>query len=204
MPTYEELLEHAKKELPETSTSLERFQVPEAVVLLEGQITVLRNFADIADAINRKPKDLFAFLLKELGTSGSLEGRRALFKGRLSADKINKRILSYVDEYVLCAECNRPDTHIVKEGRIAILQCDACGARRSLRVIKKAAKTEEPILQVGKTYEVMIQDIGKKGDGVARRENYVIYVPGTTKGIVVKIEVEKIVGNVAFAKLAPE
>ena len=50
----------------------------------------------------------------------------------------------------------------------------------------------------------MIQDIGKKGDGVARRENYVIYVPGTTKGIVVKIEVEKIVGNVAFAKLAPE
>ena len=204
MPTYEELLEHAKKELPETSTSLERFQVPEAVVLLEGQITVLRNFADIADAINRKPKDLFAFLLKELGTSGSLEGRRALFKGRLSADKINKRILSYVDEYVLCAECNRPDTHIVKEGRIAILQCDACGARRSLRVIKKVAKTEEPILQVGKTYEVMIQDIGKKGDGVARRENYVIYVPGTTKGIVVKIEVEKIVGNVAFAKLAPE
>ncbi|MEE9164592.1 MAG: translation initiation factor IF-2 subunit beta [Thermoplasmata archaeon] len=204
MPTYEELLEHAKKELPETSPSLERFQVPEAVILLEGQITVLRNFADIADAINRKPKDLFAFLLKELGTSGSLEGRRALFKGRLSADKINKRILSYVDEYVLCAECNRPDTHIVKEGRIAILQCDACGARRSLRVIKKAAKTEEPILQVGKTYEVMIQDIGKKGDGVARRENYVIYVPGTTKGIVVKIEVEKIVGNVAFAKLAPE
>ncbi len=204
MPTYEELLKHAKKELPETSTSLERFQVPEAVILLEGQITVLRNFADIADAINRKPKDLFAFLLKELGTSGSLEGRRALFKGRLSADKINKRILSYVDEYVLCAECNRPDTHIVKEGRIAILQCDACGARRSLRVIKKAAKTEEPILQVGKTYEVMIQDIGKKGDGVARRENYVIYVPGTTKGIVVKIEVEKIVGNVAFAKLAPE
>ncbi len=204
MPTYEELLEHAKKELPETTISLERFQVPEAVVLLEGQITVLRNFADIADAINRKPKDVFAFLLKELGTSGSLEGRRALFKGRLSADKINKRILSYVDEYVLCAECNRPDTHIVKEGRIAILQCDACGARRSLRVIKKAAKTEEPILQVGKTYEVMIQDIGKKGDGVARRENYVIYVPGTTKGVVVKVEIEKIVGNVSFAKLVPE
>lgn len=204
MPTYEELLERVKKELPETSTSRERFQVPEAEVLLEGQITVLRNFADIAGAINRKPQDVFAFLLKELGTSGSLEGRRALFKGRLSADKINKRILSYVDEYVLCAECNRPDTHIVKEGRIAILQCDACGARRSLRVIKKAAKTEEPILQTGKTYEVMIQDIGKKGDGVARRENYVIYVPGTTKGVVVKIEVEKIVGNVAFAKLVPE
>ncbi|MEE9164489.1 MAG: translation initiation factor IF-2 subunit beta [Thermoplasmata archaeon] len=204
MPTYEELLERVKKELPETSTSRERFQVPEAEVLLEGQITVLRNFADIADAINRKPQDVFAFLLKELGTSGSLEGRRALFKGRLSADKINKRILSYVDEYVLCAECNRPDTHIVKEGRIAILQCDACGARRSLRVIKKAAKTEEPVLQVGKAYEVMIQDIGKKGDGVARRENYVIYVPGTTKGVVVKIEVEKIVGNVAFAKLVPE
>ncbi|MFQ6012746.1 MAG: translation initiation factor IF-2 subunit beta [Thermoplasmata archaeon] len=204
MPTYEELLERVKRELPETSISRERFQVPEAEVLLEGSTTVLRNFADIADAINRKPQDIFAFLLKELGTSGSQEDRRALFKGRIAAEKINKRIQSYVEEYVLCAECNRPDTRIVKEGRIAILECDACGARRSLRVIKKAVKTEEPILQVGKVYEVMIQDIGKKGDGVARRENFVIYVPGTTKGVVVKIEVEKIVGNVAFAKLVQE
>jgi translation initiation factor 2 subunit 2 len=204
VPSYEELLKRVKKALPETAAAKERFRVPEAEVLPEGATTVLRNFADICDAINRDPQQVFAFLLKELGTAGSLEDRRVLFKGRLSEDQINSRIRAYVEEYVLCAECNRPDTHIVKEGRIAILHCDACGARRALRAVKKATRAEEAVLQEGKVYELMIQDIGKKGDGLAKRGDYVIYVPGTTKGAVVKAQIEKIVGKMAFAKLARE
>lgn len=204
MSSYEELLRRVKEGLPETTGGKERFQVPEPDVLLEGSTTVLRNFADICDVINRDPQQVFAFLLREFGTAGSLEDRRALFKVRLSQEQVNGRIRSYVEEYVLCAECDRPDTHIVKEDRIAILQCDACGARRALKAVKKVAKVEEAVLQEGKVYELMIQDIGKKGDGLAKRGNFVIYVPGTTKGSVVKARIEKIVGTMAFAKLVRE
>jgi translation initiation factor 2 subunit 2 len=49
-----------------------------------------------------------------------------------------------------------------------MLECDACGARRPVKAVKKAAKVEEAPLVEGKVYELMIQDIGKKGDGIAK------------------------------------
>ncbi len=204
MPTYEELLKRAKKDLPSTTAAKDRFQVPDVDVLLEGSTTVLRNLADICDAINRDPQQVFAHLIRELGTSGTLDDRRALFKGRISPEKISERVQSYVEEYVVCSECGRPDTHLIKEDRIAILRCDACGAHRPLKVIKRTAKAEEEAVQEGKVLEVMIQDIGKKGDGIARKEKYVIYVPGTTKGSIVKVHIDKVVGTLAFGKVVRE
>lgn len=202
MPTsYQDLLKRAKENLPADTATKDRFQVPEAEVLQEGATTVLRNFADICDTINRDPQQVFAYLLRELGTMGSLDQRRALFKGRLSADQINDRVHSYVEEYVICSECGRPDTHLIKEDRIAILRCDACGAHRPLKVVKRVAKAEEPLLQEGKVVEAMIQDIGKKGDGIARLDKYIIYVPGTAKGSQVKVQIEKVVGTVAFGRV---
>ncbi|MFQ5837962.1 MAG: translation initiation factor IF-2 subunit beta [Thermoplasmata archaeon] len=202
MPTYQDLLKRVKEALPATATTRDRFQVPEAEVLQEGNTTVLRNFADICDAINRDPQQVYAYLLRELGTAGTMDDRRVIFKGRISADKVNSRVKSYVEEYVLCMECGRPDTRIIKEDRIAILECDACGARRPLKVVKKVTKVEEEGIQEGLVYEVMIQDIGKKGDGIAKKDKYIIYVPGTTKGAIVKVKIEKVVGTIAFGKVA--
>ncbi len=202
MPTYQDLLKRAKEALPHTEAAKDRFQVPKADVLLEGSTTVLRNFADICDVINRDPSQVFAYLLREIGTAGTMDDRRALFKGRIGATQIDERIDSYVEEYVLCSECGRPDTRIIKEDRIAILECDACGARRPLKVVKRVTKVEEEGLQAGNVYEVMIQDIGKKGDGIAKKDKYVIYVPGTAKGAIVKVRIDKVVGTVAFGKVA--
>jgi translation initiation factor 2 subunit 2 len=118
-------------------------------------------------------------------------------------EQIEKRIREYVDDYVLCAECTRPDTRIVKEGRVMLLECDACGARRPVTV-RKVGKVEEAALSEGKVYEVMISDIGKKGDGVAKMDKYVIFVPGTTKGAIVKVKIDKIVGTMAYAQVVRE
>ncbi|MCK4455840.1 MAG: TRAM domain-containing protein, partial [Thermoplasmata archaeon] len=65
-------------------------------------------------------------------------------------------------------------------------------------------REEEAPLVEGKVYEVMIQDIGKKGDGIAKKDKYIIYVPGTAKGSIVKIRIDKITGNIAFATLSRE
>src|SRR5438445_10348215 len=85
-----------------------------------------------------------------------------------------------------------------------MLECDACGARRPVKAVKKAAKVEEAPLVEGKVYELMIQDIGKKGDGIAKLDKYVIYVPGTAKGAIVKVYIEKIAGTVAFGRVTRE
>src|SRR2546428_7952017 len=81
-----------------------------------------------------------------------------------------------------------------------MLECEACGARRPVKAIKKPAKVEEKILEEGKVYEGMIQDVGKKGDGIARREPYIIYGPRPAKRSVVKGYIEKIAGTVAFGR----
>ena len=201
---YDSLLKRAKEAMPKPVTGGERFQVPEPDLIVEGKTTVLRNFLEITEAINRSPIQVLQYLLRELGTAGAQEDRRVVFKGKVTTQQVAERLKAYIDTYVMCSECNRPDTRLVKEDRVAILECDACGARRPVKVVKKAAKVEEAALAEGKVYEVMIQDIGKKGDGIAKKDKYVIYVPGTAKGSIVKVFIEKIAGTVAFGHIHRE
>jgi len=202
---YESLVKRARDKLPEEISKHERFQVPEADVLMEGKSTVLRNFMDIAETIRREPNQLLQYLLRELGTAGTQQGRRVVFKGKVGGKQVDDRVKSFIETFVLCSECDRPDTHLIKDGRTLVLECEACGAHRPVKV-RKTAKTQETkaLLEEGKVYEVMIQDVGRKGDGVAKIDKYVIYVPGTTKGAVVKIHIEKISGTVAFARMVRE
>jgi len=201
---YASLLTRAKSQLPQSISVHERFQVPAADILLEGKTTVLRNFEEICQAINRDGQVVLQYLLREIGTAGALEGRRVVFKGKVTPLQVDDRIRSYVEAYVLCSECSRPDTRLVKEDRVAILECDACGARRPVKAVKKTAKVAEAALEENKVYEVMIQDIGKKGDGIAKKDKYVIYVPGTAKGLIVKVYIEKISGTIAFGRIHRE
>lgn len=201
---YKTLLARAKSKLPKSISQHERFNIPEPDVLIEGKTTVLRNFGEIADAIRRNPTQVLAYLLREIGTAGSLDGNRVIFKGKVTTHQIEDRIKEYVDTYVLCSECNRPDTRLVKDDRVLILECDACGAHRPVHVRKVAKAPEAEAIEEGKVYELMIQDVGKKGDGVAKKDRFIIYVPGTTKGSIVKIRIDKVVGTVCFGSVVRE
>jgi translation initiation factor 2 subunit 2 len=199
---YQNLLKRARDKLPKKVSEHSRFQIPELDILIEGKTTVVRNFADIADAINRDPADILAYLLKELGTAGTSEGKRVIFKGKVQTDQLKERIKSYVATYVLCSECERPDTKLIKDGRILILECDACGAHRPVKVRKGGRGPEAvPTIEVGKTYDLMIQDVGRKGDGMAKKGDFIIYVPGTAKGAQVKVIIENVSGTIAFGKV---
>jgi len=48
------------------------------------------------------------------------------------------------------------------------------------------------------TYDLTIKDVGRKGDGVAYFDKYIVYVPGAVKGSMIKVKIEKISGTVAF------
>ena len=72
------------------------------------------------------------FLLNELGTAGKIVGDRVIFQGRFSRDEVERQIQRYMDEYVLCWECKKPDSHFEKLERVWVLKCDACGAIRPI------------------------------------------------------------------------
>jgi len=200
---YLSLLDRAKEELPETVEDHERFSVPEADVLQEGKITVVRNFIDISEALRRDPQHVLQFLLRELGTPGNIEGRRVVFKAKLSPAQIADRIQNYTDTFVMCSECGLPDTHMLKEGRTLILECEACGAKRPVNV-RKTIKSDANAVKEGEIYEIFIHDVGRKGDGVGKIQDYLVIIPGTVKGTTVKAKITNISGKTAFGTVTQE
>lgn len=201
MNDYLEYLDRAQSKLPEIRGSGERFVVPEPKLLTEGKTTVFENFAAIADKLNREPEHLLKFLLRELGTAGKFDGTRASFNGRFSSSLVAEIIEAYLKEYVTCSECGRPDTHLIKVERILTLRCDACGAHRPVTKRQVSVIVKEDAIKEGDSYDVTINAVGRKGDGIAKKDKYTIYVPGVKKGDIVKIKIKKITGNLAFADL---
>ncbi len=203
MTDYESLLKRARDDLPEIVSDHSRFSTPTAEIIYEGKITVLRNFAEIAGLLHRKPEHLLAYLLRELGTAGSQEGRRVIFKGRLMERKIQERIEDYTNSFVLCSECNRPDTHLEREGKTLTLRCEACGGHRPVKANKPGAnRPTKRAPSEGDVVEVQITNVGKKGDGMARMNNFIIFVKGASRGSTVKVKIDRVVGKIIQASLA--
>ena len=201
MDDYLAGLDRAMKKMPASRESKERFVIPSVKVFYEGKTTVLENFGAIADTLNRDPEHLMKFLLQEMGTAGKIEGSRGIFQGKFGESAIARQIESYFEEYVVCTECRLPDTHLTKNDRVLMLRCDACGAHRPVSKQQAAMHlVKEAALKEGETYEVRIEAVGSKGDGIAKKDKYTIYVPGTVKGDIVKIKIKKITGNLAFSE----
>jgi len=57
--------------------------------------------------------------------------------------------------------------------------------------------TPAPV-EVGKEYDVKIEDIAREGDGIARVEGFVIFVADTKVGDAVHIKVDKVMRRFAI------
>jgi translation initiation factor 2 subunit 2 len=133
---YDKLLNRSIESLPEKLTSKDRFEMPRGMVFYEGNTTILKNFSEIASDLNREPQHLLSYLLKEVGTAGEADGERAIFQGKIPEVKVLDRIREYVERYVLCRECDRPDTKLIKKNRTLLLKCEACGAVHPVKTRK--------------------------------------------------------------------
>jgi translation initiation factor 2 subunit 2 len=199
---YNKLLKKVIDSTPKREVVEDRFKLPKAEIFYEGNTTVIKNFDKISDAVNREPDLILKYLLGGLGTAGEQDGGRVVFQGKIPARGIQDKLKDYIDTYVMCSECNRPDTHLVKQGRTVLIRCDACGAFRSVKSRrKKTVQQPSEVLKEGNTYDLTIKDIGKKGDGIAYFDKYTIYVTGAVKGSMVKVKIEKISGTVAFGRI---
>ena len=130
---YRALLDRAYSQLPEQVTSYERWTVPRPDVRIVGRRTVIMNFKEIADELRRDPEHLLKFLSGEMATLANFDGTRAVFQGRFRTDSIRNLFEVYTNRYVVCPVCKRPDTRVVRDRRLWFLQCEACGARSSIR-----------------------------------------------------------------------
>ncbi|CAM6113907.1 unnamed protein product [Calypogeia fissa] len=139
---YDELLGRVfnilRENNPELAGEKRRTIMRPPQVLREGtKKTVFVNFMDLCKTMHRQPEHVMAFLLAELGTSGSLDGQqRLVVKGRFAPKNFEGILRRYVNEYVMCNGCKSPDTILTKENRLFFLRCEQCGCSRSVAPIK--------------------------------------------------------------------
>ena len=108
-------------------------EIPKVVGHIQGNMTVISNFKQIALGLRRPPEHMLKFILKELAAPGDLKPKGLLIGTKVAASKVNEKIRQYAQEFVLCSECGKPDTKIDKEGQFAYMKCQACGAKKPVK-----------------------------------------------------------------------
>ncbi len=133
MEDYEKLLDDAYEKVKIVGGSDERFEIPPIQGFFQGKKTILTNFFQIASHIRREPEHILKFLTKELATKAIIEGEKIVINMKVSSKKINPKMQQYAEEFVLCKECKKPDTELIKEGKQTLIHCLACGAKHPVR-----------------------------------------------------------------------
>ena len=58
-----------------------------------------------------------------------------------------------------------------------------------------------PPVKVGEELDVTIEAVGEKGDGIAKKNGFVLFIPGVKEGQQVRIRVTKVLRKVGFAEV---
>ncbi len=133
---YNKLLERARSQVPPEVFEHKRFELERIESFIQGNMTIIPRFKELAAFLRRNPQMVLKYLTRELATAASIDGGgRATFQGRHNNATINDLMIRYVEIYVLCHECKKPDTQIIRENRFLFLICEACGARESVKTL---------------------------------------------------------------------
>ncbi len=130
---YDDLLKRARAQAPEVTIKKERLELPRLLVSMVGMRTTISNFKEISDTLDRDPQHILKFLTREMATAATYHDGRAIFQGKFPRDTFERLLQRYMEGFVTCPVCKRPDTKIVKEKRLSFIVCNACGARSSIK-----------------------------------------------------------------------
>ena len=130
---YEQILKRGMKELPEVVVETSRFEVPKVMGHIQGNKTIISNINQIVETLRRPIAHIVKFLQKELATPGEVKGNFLVFGTKTPASRINEKLVLYVQRYVICSECKKPDTKLKKEGGFLFITCQACGAKKAVK-----------------------------------------------------------------------
>lgn len=130
---YESLLKRARSQIPEVGLKQERLEIPRLSHQVIGMRTVIYNFKEVSGALDRDPMHVLKYLSGEMATAATIQESRAIFQGKFSQDTFVRLLQRYMESFVICPICKRPDTRLVKERRLSFLVCEACGARSAIK-----------------------------------------------------------------------
>jgi len=159
-----------------------RYKMPKLIAKVEGKgngiKTVIVNMVDIAKALYRPPAYPTKFFGCELGAQTQIDKKndRFIVNGSHTGDKLQEILDSFIEKFVLCEECDNPETTFVvqpKKEKITSV-CTACGHQglidmrhRLATFILKNPPTDDSFTpqKLKKAREKQSQENGKEDNG---------------------------------------
>lgn len=127
------MLKRARKQMPESVFEKERFEIPKVRGHIEGNKTIISNFMQVAQILRRPPEHLLKYILRELAAPGDLRKGFLIVGSKIAASRFNEKLKEYAYDFVLCPDCGKPDTELVREGDFMFLKCTACGSKKPVK-----------------------------------------------------------------------
>lgn len=116
--------------------SFYRYKMPRLISKIEGKgngiKTVIPNMSDIARALSRPPTYTTKYFGFELGAQTKCDAKtdRYIVNGAHDAEKLQNSLDGFITRFVLCGECQNPETDLIVQGKGEIIRnCKACGKR---------------------------------------------------------------------------
>ncbi|KAG0417778.1 Eukaryotic translation initiation factor 5 [Dictyocoela roeselum] len=110
-----------------------RYKMPKLQIKHESSKTVLLNIVEIGNALKRNPKTIIKYSSMSLGTQAFTENNKYSVNGRHRLDSLEKIIMDFINELVLCKKCKSPETFFLKVAKSKKgglkRECLACGAK---------------------------------------------------------------------------
>ena len=105
-----------------------RSGIPEIKLHLEGNTTVIENILPILNRLKRDIKYFKKYISSALGVKTKFKGDQLILYSKISRDKIIGVFDRYIQKYVICTNCRKPDTVMTIKSKNSIeIQCLACG-----------------------------------------------------------------------------
>ena len=114
-----------------TVDSFDRYKMPRIVVKLEGKgngtKTLLENLESIGKSLGRHPLYLLKFVGYEVCAQTQAENTKYIVRGWHKASDLQDIIYWFIELYVVCSQCENPETSLYVKRHCVFRKCSACG-----------------------------------------------------------------------------
>lgn len=110
-----------------------RYKMPRLIAKVEGKgngiKTVIANMSEIAKALSRPPTYPTKYFGCELGAQTQFDNKndRYIVNGAHTSDKLQDLLDGFIRKFVLCPECDNPETNLLVKKNSILQRCIACG-----------------------------------------------------------------------------
>jgi len=117
-----------------------RYKMPILSVKHKKNHTIITNSIDISRALKTQHCYMSKYFAIELGTQSMSSDTGISLRGVHSANMLTTVLNKFIEQFILCSSCHKPEIDYYKGRKKVIVCCRACGHKSTLNMSHKLSK----------------------------------------------------------------